>query len=44
LVNSEFIENLITGDYVKTLDGDKKVLGTVKYQNSPIIQNYFGKW
>jgi len=36
--NSELIENLITGDYVKTLDGDKKVLGTVKYQNSPIIQ------
>jgi RecA/RadA recombinase len=36
--NTELIEKLIAGDYVKTLDGDKKVLNTVKYSKSPIIQ------
>ncbi len=36
--NLELIENLIMGDYVKTLDGDKKVLGTVIYPKSPIVQ------
>lgn len=35
---SELIENLKTGDIVKTLGGDKPVLKTVKYPNSPIIQ------
>jgi len=36
--NYKFIENLKDGDFVKTLNGDKKVLGTVEYPKSPIIK------
>lgn len=34
----ELIEKLKEGDYVQTLAGDKKVLKTVEYKKSPIIQ------
>lgn len=36
--SSELIENLKEGDYVETLAGSKKVIKTVEYQKSPIVQ------
>ena len=36
--NSELIENLMIGDSIQTLEGNKTIVKTVEYPKSPIIQ------
>jgi len=36
--NSELIENLMIGDSIQTLEGNKNIIKTVEYPKSPIIQ------